>query len=506
MTVTTASAESLHPSFSRPPSLTPSSSRAVSLSEFPPRNKCGLLSGLSARHSEALVSATVVKSSGCQVHIGRIRCSQLVRRHWPDTEHPLTPLHKLGFLEDNSRRDFLLRCEKDMMFVRSDFVRAVVEPDRVLFLGVENATCNAFLQELASEMQNEDYLGGRLFSVWVVECIVCTNVALHTMRLQVMKPVAYNILGNLRLDSVQDSILQLYPVNKALSAFIEQLRPLVDCLLDGGFWDRRYEDNGEGLEKREKREKKSRSSVIGGKPGAGGSLIGKSSRSNRRSKVKESMSGAAADAEADTTPGRRSEQGVEADEDRVALLKAGSLCSYASSSVISELVSENDSQLSRQVSPGIVKVRYSLDNVLDDWTHSVEELLADATELYVKIEDALWFLEASMSCTRNRLLQWQVITLIAMLVIAFGGMIAGIFGMNLVSGLEDRRGLFYWTVFFVAGGGCIIGIFYFKWMSRSRQNQHDLAASTAAVSMAAAQFGNSASDPHLPVFQSDIFT
>merc|ERR1719491_1559457 len=85
-----------------------------------------------------------------------------------------------------------------------------------------------------------------MFDVWIVECIVCANVTLHALRLQVLKPVVTSILDNVKVDDPQDSILQLYPVKMAVNTFIEQLRPLVQCLLQG------LEDERESRERRDK--------------------------------------------------------------------------------------------------------------------------------------------------------------------------------------------------------------------------------------------------------------
>ncbi|CAK0798335.1 unnamed protein product [Prorocentrum cordatum] len=83
-----------------------------------------------------------------------------------------------------------------------------------------------------------------------------------------------------------------------------------------------------------------------------------------------------------------------------------------------------------------------LEDCLHNWAHSAEEVMADACETNVTIEDTMRFLEASMSCTRNRLLMFEVWTMIATVAMGLGAMISGIFGMNLKSGLEDAPEMF----------------------------------------------------------------
>jgi len=90
-----------------------------------------------------------------------------------------------------------------------------------------------------------------------------------------------------------------------------------------------------------------------------------------------------------------------------------------------------------------------LEDCLHNWVHSAEEVMADACETNVTIEDTMRFLEASMSCTRNRLLMFEVWTMIATVAMGLGAMISGIFGMNLKSGLEDAPDKFNQVVMLI---------------------------------------------------------
>lgn len=409
-----------------------------------------LLSGVTCRQHEAGVGACVVDISGHQHTYDSIRLSELALLHWPDHEYHESLFRKLRFLYDTSKRDFLLTCEKDMMFIRSDFCRAVVEPERVLFLGIDNSTFQSFLEELTIEMQDADHLKGRVFNLWIAECIVCANVTMHTLRLQVMKPVATSILDNIRLDRCEDSILQLYPVKIALSAFIEQLRPLVHCLLHG------VEDERDARERREQR--------------SGGSF---EYTGRQSSKPTGSRS---------ITPGHAMIHSASGSHENLhSSPKLGMQPSSHSNDLRAGEEFEGQRLRSTSVSSSFMGAAelgdgYSLEKVLDDWTHNAEELMADATELSTNMDDAIRFLEASMSCMRNRLLQLELGAEVATLAFALGALVSGIFGMNLTSGIEETPGYFVLVIVFIAVCGVLICSFSCFVVYRSKRHYHQHSA------------------------------
>mmetsp|Transcript_8183 Transcript_8183/g.18297 ORF Transcript_8183/g.18297 Transcript_8183/m.18297 type:complete len:448 (+) Transcript_8183:49-1392(+) len=96
---------------------------------------------------------------------------------------------------------------------------------------------------------------------------------------------------------------------------------------------------------------------------------------------------------------------------------------------------------------------------MNDWGHSTHQLLTDAEETNQRIDDALRFLEASMSCARNRLLFFELWTDIFTVALGAGALVSGIFGMNLTSGLEQREGAFGGVLMgMVVGGLILVGI------------------------------------------------
>merc|ERR1719414_1023608 len=78
------------------------------------------------------------------------------------------------------------------------------------------------------------------------------------------------------------------------------------------------------------------------------------------------------------------------------------------------------------------------------WSRHADQVMAEATMLNSKIETNSRLLEASMSCTRNRLLMFEVWINIATVATGAGAAVSGLFGMNLDSlGLDKSPGLFY---------------------------------------------------------------
>lgn len=338
-----------------------------------------LLAGVYVGSSEAGVRACLLESTGEHRTIDNIRLLDLVRQVWPDRiGRPETLCRSLRYLVDSTKHDMMLRATPHGIYVRLDFVRALVAKERVLFLGTDHPTFGSFFSELSEQILDRRCLEDRTFDRWVMECILCSCVTLHKLRLHVLKPVVEDILHSIVLDRSEDSILQLYPVNVALSGFIEHVRPLVTCLMNGAKIE---------FERRRSRSHWHRppdsflSRQCSAVPGDGADSEGSASGSSLST----------------TSCNPRHHQSV-------------------------------------------------LEDALDNWSHDAEEMLAEAGELSMNVEDAIRFLEASMSCTRNRLLQFELCTEVAALSCSMGAMISGIFGMNLQSGVELEPGWFHGTV------------------------------------------------------------
>eukprot|EP00928_Gymnodinium_smaydae_P004451 TRINITY_DN11511_c0_g1_i2.p1 TRINITY_DN11511_c0_g1~~TRINITY_DN11511_c0_g1_i2.p1 ORF type:complete len:504 (+),score=94.60 TRINITY_DN11511_c0_g1_i2:81-1592(+) len=378
-----------------------------------------LLGGLSFGSEEAQpgfrVCVLEVGQSGPRDHESA-RLLSLVRELWPGVEQPDRLCRTLRFLNDSSKEDFLLRPMRDAVLVRTDFVRAIVEPDRIIFLRTDNKTFLTFRAEFVEEFSRRTFTAPEDFACWAVECIVCATVTVHSLRLQMMRSVSENLLQNLRLEHY-DSILRLYPLKLALTSSVEQMRPLVQGL-HGVL---QLDAEREGLGDRD----------VGGhhaRSRGGMSRLRSTSSSEQLTSMGAIASGAA----------------------------AHSARGYG------------------------VPLPPGLEEVLHNWAHNAEEIMADIAGIGVRIEDTMRFLEASMSCTRNQLLMFELWTMIATLSMAFGALVSGIFGMNIDSGVEHVNGLFIGMILFILAMGVIIAIL--SWIAISRSHSHYQAHS--------ARFGN----------------
>uniref|UniRef100_A0A7S4Q285 Magnesium transporter n=1 Tax=Alexandrium monilatum TaxID=311494 RepID=A0A7S4Q285_9DINO len=297
-----------------------------------------LLAGLAFGCDEACgsVRAHIVEADRSEHVHERIRLLDLVKELWPGEGRTESICRRLRSLKDSSKQDFLLRVSSQAVWVRTDFVRALVEPSRVVFLESNSSAFATFLAEFRRRSRSSQREDG--FGCWTVECILCAAVTMHGLRLQALREVAGSTLDAVR-SQTSDSVLKLYPLKMALSALIERVRPLAQGL--------RHTLQVEGSELPEECE------------------------------------------------GRRPREDASPQE-----------------------------------------ARPLLEDVLHSWSRSAEEVMAEAALLSAKIEDTTRFLEASMSCARNRLLMFEFCTNIATVTLGLGSVIAGIFGMNL-----DDRGM-----------------------------------------------------------------
>jgi len=330
-----------------------------------------LLAGLALGSDEACcsVKACVLEAGKAERSFERIRLPDLVRELWPLEQRVEGLCRSIRTLNDSSRQDFLLQVSRRAVWVRTDFVRAVVEPNRCTLLDCGHPIFQSFLDEFTRSVrrswEHED-----AFGCWAVECIICAAVTLHNLRLQVLKPVVDSILDNIKQETF-NSILQLYPLKMALSSFCERLRPLEQGLRKA------VQIEGEGEE-----------------------LDGGRRRGN---------------------------------SDGYLNSPSGTCLSFGSGS-------------RHEDGGSAVFFCPLLEEALYNWTTSAEEIMADAAFLGARIEDTMRFLEAWMSCTRNKLLMFELWTMVATVAIGLGALISGVFGMNLNNfGFDSQPGMF-WAV------------------------------------------------------------
>merc|ERR1719189_726109 len=115
-----------------------------------------------------------------------------------------------------------------------------------------------------------------------------------------------------------------------------------------------------------------------------------------------------------------------------------------------------------------------IEEILETWAATAQEVMADASELSTNIDDAAHFAEASLSYLRTRLLRMELAAMIVSLALTFGAMVGGIFGMNLKSGLEEKDGMFVGVVASMIGVCVIImlglGYLYIRGKRHYRAN------------------------------------
>lgn len=113
----------------------------------------------------------------------------------------------------------------------------------------------------------------------------------------------------------------------------------------------------------------------------------------------------------------------------------------------------------------------SLENLADHYSAKVAELLADIEELKRSVEETAKFLEAAMHARRNQLLKMEVGLEVTAVVFGSGSMISGIFGMNLVSGLENSGSAFGLTLVVMAILGVTIMILAWAYFRNNEKNK-----------------------------------
>jgi len=375
-----------------------------SVSKVGSNHSAHLLCGLTLRGGEgpAGVDACILEEKGGKPKFLHGLClGELARMLCEKSEPNSQCCRTLRFLSDGTKHDFLLRFTRQAILVRSDFVRALIEPSRVVFLKnvAGNPTFDKFLAELQSNVKAADG-DDCTFGTLTVEAIICAVVNVYSLRLQVIKTVAARLLDGIRWDQSEESVLQLYPLKKAVTSFMEGMRPLVHCLY--GILNVEFErevpcPSGHGH-------------------GASACLAPTGSPDGIQHERRRPR-----------THTQHSEDGGQHERDH-----------------------HHVHTHHPQACTAFALEADTLEQVLEHWHNNAQEILADAIAINGNIEDTMHFLEASMSCTRNRLLMFELITAGGTLAMTLGSLICGIFGMNLKTDLENTNGAFLITVIVIA--------------------------------------------------------
>jgi len=118
--------------------------------------------------------------------------------------------------------------------LRSDFVSALIEPKRVLFIlnRGENSTVKMFLREFQCVLPTTGN-----FDHFTLDSLLAASLKIHKMRFQILKPVVTRILHDVAAYTSEDSIARIFPMRRSLIQFKEQLRP-IHAVLTNFVWEK----------------------------------------------------------------------------------------------------------------------------------------------------------------------------------------------------------------------------------------------------------------------------
>mmetsp|Transcript_114069 Transcript_114069/g.329526 ORF Transcript_114069/g.329526 Transcript_114069/m.329526 type:complete len:564 (-) Transcript_114069:38-1729(-) len=390
-----------------------SSSRSMSASESDDGmegNTVGerLLNAMSEGYFEVLVpSVREIDTSGTETLHEGMRLMELSRQLWPEQDlETKTKCRTLRWLADHSKRDFLVRQGQSGFLIRADFVRALVEPTRVLFIGPWTAMFDEFIPEFLRMLhEGVDF---DEFAVWVVECVICATVTMHTMRLNVMRPVIENILGSANLDGSETAISRLYPLKVAVSKFIDQVRPLERCL--------------RGL----------------------------------------LMSSDIAMANGRRAPELHHGDG-EGEQDREAFPLRSPIHRSPMTPKYSSLMMPFHRQIS--LAGSIISDRAldgGLEEFLETSTTNTQEILDSALQISFNISEAMKYCEASLTLLRTWLLKSELAAVVIGLALNYAGSVYSLFGMNIVNPFTEGSPIWFWRIaaFVIVSSIAVVALSY----------------------------------------------
>uniref|UniRef100_A0A7S4LQD7 Magnesium transporter n=1 Tax=Oxyrrhis marina TaxID=2969 RepID=A0A7S4LQD7_OXYMA len=332
-----------------------------------------------------LCDAAVIDRDG-EVTILRGTAREVFRSLWPDFHHHISARRDMRTLSDHRKQDLYFRVRSDYACIRMDYVRAIIEPDRVVIVNPDEEPVAQFIAELKASIpdRKDDDLG---FDTWVLESILCACVTTQSMRLSLLTQVADGVLREVTTDSTEDSVVQLFPLRVSTTHTKDQL----DMLLEGLKSVELYP-----LEGRQPRTGAAANGIV----------------SSRAASVLSSPAGSMIEG-----TDLRSSVLSQRDDQNVGPSFIRSLAAGTPDNVLTEV-----------------------DEILSTWERNLEELARSCRELGVKIEDTSHFLQASMDSTRNRLLRMDVVIQVTTAAFGFGALVGGTFGMNL--DVENSLGIY----------------------------------------------------------------
>ena len=87
--------------------------------------------------------------------------------------------------------------------------------------------------------------------------------------------------------------------------------------------------------------------------------------------------------------------------------------------------------------------------MLEEALQQAEEILQSVRDVQAYVKNSEEIMEIELSLIRNRIMRFELLLEITGLMVACGAAVTGLFGMNLVSHLEDNWWMFYGITGFI---------------------------------------------------------
>jgi len=100
-----------------------------------------------------------------------------------------------------------------------------------------------------------------------------------------------------------------------------------------------------------------------------------------------------------------------------------------------------------------IRHHIEVEEIFENYLMQIEFLASDVQEYQNSIRSTEELVEIELDVMRNRILQVELILSVSGFFVTWGALITGLFGMNLLSGLEDHHSMFYWVSLFLFSGG-----------------------------------------------------
>jgi len=118
---------------------------------------------------------------------------------------------------------------------------------------------------------------------------------------------------------------------------------------------------------------------------------------------------------------------------------------------LSDLLSDDEDLDLLSANGGEGGSHMDVEMMLEDYLQQLEELLIRVRSSQTLLTNTEAILELSLDLTRNKILRFELLLSISSLAISLGALVTGLFGMNLLSHVENNPNLF-WAVTVAIGG------------------------------------------------------